>query len=310
MRKKTRKKTVSSPVDRRSVLKGTAMGLASLAIPFGTSDASVWESFFQKHFREMNDDEKQKVIDRMKTEYAEEYGVDFNIKTSQPIPGVLFGYGLDLSRCIGCRRCVYACVKENNQSRDPQIHWISVLQFEKGHKWVNIFEEATKYYNPHEVPEEEFFYMPVQCQQCENPPCVKVCPTQATWKERDGITVIDYNWCIGCRYCMAACPYGARHFNWGSPRIAKEEINPEVHYLGNRPRIKGVVEKCTFCVQRTRENPGRYPACVEICPVGARKFGNLLDPESEIRYCIENKRVFRLKEDLNTSPKFYYFFAT
>ncbi|KPK01307.1 MAG: 4Fe-4S ferredoxin [Nitrospira bacterium SG8_35_4] len=310
MRKNTKKKIVSRPVDRRSVLKGTVMGLASLAIPFGTADASIWESFFQKHFREMNDDEKQEVIERMKTEYAEEYGVDFNIRTTNPIPGVLFGYGLDLSRCIGCRRCVYGCVKENNQSRDPQIHWISVLQFEKGHKWVNIFEEATKYYNPHEVPEEDFFYMPVQCQQCENPPCVKVCPTQATWKERDGITVIDYNWCIGCRYCMAACPYGARHFNWGKPRVAKEELNPEVHYLGNRPRMKGVVEKCTFCIQRTRENPGRYPACVEICPVGARKFGNLLDPESEIRYCIENKRVFRLKEDLNTSPKFYYFFAT
>jgi molybdopterin-containing oxidoreductase family iron-sulfur binding subunit len=310
MRKNTKKKIVSGPVNRRSVLKGGAMGLASLAIPFGTSDASIWESFFQKHFREMSDDEKQEVIVRMEAEYAEEFGLDFNIKTTKPIPGVKFGYGLDLSRCIGCRRCVYACVKENNQSRDPQIHWISVLEFEKGEKWVNIFEEATKYYNPHEVPEEGRFYMPVQCQQCENPPCVKVCPTKATWKERDGITVVDYNWCIGCRYCMAACPYGARHFNWGKPRIAKDELNPEVHYLGNRPRVKGVVEKCTFCIQRTRENPGRYPACVEICPVGARKFGNLLDPESEIRYSIENKRVFRLKEDLNTSPKFYYFFAT
>jgi molybdopterin-containing oxidoreductase family iron-sulfur binding subunit len=310
MPKNTKKKIVSGPVDRRSVLKGTAMGLASLAIPFGTSDASIWESFFQKHFREMSDDEKQDVIKRMEKEYKAESSLDFNIKTSKLIDGVKYVYGLDLSRCIGCRRCVYACVKENNQSRDPQIHWISVLQFEKGHKWVNIFEEATKYYNPHEVPEEDFFYMPVQCQQCENPPCVKVCPTKATWKDRDGITVVDYNWCIGCRYCMAACPYGARHFNWGKPRIAKDEINPEVHYLGNRPRVKGVVEKCTFCIQRTRENPGRYPACVEICPVGARKFGNLLDPESEIRYSIENKRVFRLKEDLNTSPKFYYFFAT
>jgi Fe-S-cluster-containing dehydrogenase component len=310
MRNNTKKQINSGSVDRRSFIKGSAMGLASLAIPFGTADASVWEAFFQKHFREMNDDEKRKVIERMKTEYAEDFAVDFNIKTTKPIPGVKFGYGLDLSRCIGCRRCVYACVKENNQSRSPQIHWISVLRFEKGHKWVNVFEEATKYYNPTEVPEEEYFYMPVQCQQCENPPCVKVCPTQATWKERDGIVVVDYNWCIGCRYCMAACPYGARHFNWGKPRIAKEEINPEAHYLGNRPRMKGVVEKCTFCIQRTRENPGRYPACVEICPVGARKFGNLLDPESEIRYCIENKRVFRLKEDLNTSPKFYYFFAT
>lgn len=309
MLKKTGRHPSYKSVSRRSFLKGSAFGLASLAIPFGTSDASVWEAFFQKHFREMNDDEIKSVIKRMEKEYADEYKTDFKIKTTGPLPGVKFGYGLDLSRCIGCRRCVYACVKENNQSRDPQIHWITVLQFEKGERWVNVFEEADRYYNPQKVPEEGHFYMPVQCQQCENPPCVKVCPTQATWKERDGIVVVDYNWCIGCRYCMAACPYGARHFNWGKPQIDKSELNPDVHYLGNRPRYKGVVEKCTFCIQRTRENPGRYPACVEICPVGARKFGNLLDPESEIRYCIENKRVFRLKEDLNTSPKFYYFFS-
>jgi molybdopterin-containing oxidoreductase family iron-sulfur binding subunit len=106
---------------------------------------------------------------------------------------------------------------------------------------------------------------------------------------------------------MAACPYGARRFNWAAPNRKPEEINPNTHYLGNRPRYKGVVEKCTFCIQRTRN--GRYPACVEACPVGARKFGNLLDPNSEMRYLIEHKRVFRLKEDLNTYPKFYYFFA-
>jgi len=310
MPKNNAKNPCSKKVRRRTFLKGAALGLASFALPPAHADATFWESFFQKHFREMNEDELKSVISRLEEEYREEYDVQFNIKATKPIDGVQYGYGLDLSRCIGCRRCVYACVEENNQSRDPQIHWISVLQFEKGHKWVNIFEEATKYYNPHEVPEEEFFYMPVQCQQCENPPCVKVCPTKATWKERDGITVVDYNWCIGCRYCMAACPYGARRFNWGKPRVSKEEYNADVHYLGNRPRYKGVVEKCTFCIQRTREEPGRYPACVEICPVGARKFGNLLDPHSEIRYCIENKRVFRLKEDLNTSPKFYYFFAT
>ncbi|MCK5351218.1 4Fe-4S dicluster domain-containing protein, partial [bacterium] len=192
----------------------------------------------------------------------------------------------------------------------PQIHWITVLRFKKGDKWVNDLESADKYYNPDKVPEPGSFYMPTQCQQCENPPCVKACPTQATWSEDDGIVVVDYNWCIGCRYCMAACPYGARHFNWTKPGLPAEEINTQTHYLGNRPRYNGVVEKCTFCIQRTRKEQGQYPACVEICPVGARKFGNLLDPESEIRYCIENKRIFRLKEDLNTHPKFFYFFAT
>lgn len=310
MKDREKNRILTKHISRRDLLKGSAFGLASLAIPIGKADASFWEAFFQKHFREMNRDEVKAVIARLEEDYYKKYNKRFNIKTTEALPGTLFGYGLDLSRCIGCRRCVYACVKENNQSRDPQIHWITVLRFKKGEKWVNDLEEAEKYYYPDEVPEEGYFYMPVQCQQCENPPCVKVCPTQATWKEPDGIVVVDYNWCIGCRYCMAACPYGARRFNWGEPRIAREEINTNVHYLGNRPRYKGVVEKCTFCIQRTRGNPGRYPACVEICPVGARKFGNLLDPKSEIRYIIENKRVFRLKEDLNTQPKFFYFFAT
>jgi Fe-S-cluster-containing dehydrogenase component len=172
---------------------------------------------------------------------------------------------------------------------------------------VDILESGA-YYNPAEVPEQEAFYMPVQCQQCKNPPCVRVCPVKATWQEPDGITVVDYNWCIGCRCCMAACPYGARHFNWGPPTIPAGELNTRTHYLGNRPRPKGVVEKCTFCIQRSRA--GRYPACVEVCPVGARKFGNLLDPNSEIRYIIESKRVLLLKPELNTMPKFFYFYGT
>ncbi len=303
---KTVKKMDVIHLDRRTFLKGVALGLAGTALPLNKADASFWESFFQKHFKEMNDAEIKQVLGRLEREYEEKYKKVIKVGNQKAMPGVIFGYGLDLSRCIGCRRCVYACVEENNQSRDPQIHWISVLRFKKGEKWVDLVE-SEKYYNPEKVPEEGYFYMPVQCQQCKNPPCVRVCPTQATWKEPDGIVVIDYNWCIGCRYCMAACPYGARHFNWTDPGRKSGEINPQTHYLGNRPRYKGVVEKCTFCIQRTRN--GRYPACVEACPVGARKFGNLLDPNSEIRYAIEHKRVFRLKEDLNTYPTFYYFFA-
>jgi Fe-S-cluster-containing dehydrogenase component len=228
------------------------------------------------------------------------------VSGAKPLPGVEFAYALDLSRCIGCRRCVHACVEENNQSRDPQVQWIRVFEMEKG-KGVD-FSEADPYYDPPEVPEEGHFYVPVQCQQCRNAPCTKVCPTGATWTEPDGIVVVDYDWCIGCRYCMAACPYGARHFNWGEPAIPKDQLNTTTHVLGNRPRPQGVVEKCTFCIQRTRN--GRYPACVEVCPVGARKFGNLLDPDSEIRYIIEHKRVLVLKEDLNTLPRFFYFYAT
>jgi Fe-S-cluster-containing dehydrogenase component len=245
-------------------------------------------------------------IVELERQARERTGVDVKVSDAQAIPGVEFAYALDISRCVGCRRCVYACVQENNQSREPQLHWIKVLSMEK-EKGVDL-AHADPYYEPETVPEEGHFYMPVQCQQCRDAPCTKVCPTGATWVEKDGIVVIDYDWCIGCRYCMAACPYGARHFNWTEPSIPKDEVNPNTHYLGNRPRPKGVVEKCTFCIQRTRA--GRYPACVEVCPVGARKFGNLLDPDSEIRYIIEHKRVMVLKADLNTAPRFFYFYAT
>ncbi len=247
----------------------------------------------------------RELVRELEKEYSAHYGRDVQVADTPPIPGVVFAYALDLSRCVGCRRCVYACVAENNQSRDPQVHWIRVLEMEK-ERGID-FAHADAYYEAEEVPQPGHFYVPVQCQQCRNAPCTKVCPTGATWTEPDGIVVIDYDWCIGCRCCMAACPYGARHFNWKTPGLPSAELNASTHYLGNRPRPKGVVEKCTFCIQRTRV--GRYPACVEACPVGARKFGNLLDPDSEIRYIIEHKRVVVLKEELNTMPKFFYFYG-
>ncbi len=288
-------------MDRRQFIKGATSSLAALTL--SGCDEQV-EEYLQKHFTEMSKEELEAARERIKRKYKAKYGVDFKMSTKGPIPDVLFSYGLDLSRCIGCRRCVYACVNENNQSRKPEIHWIRVLRMENGSMDL---EKSEHYYEGGMVPKEGYYTMPVQCQQCENPPCVKVCPTGATWQEQDGIVVVDYNWCIGCRYCMAACPYWARRYNFSEPGISKDEINTNTHYLGNRPRTRGVVEKCTFCVQRTRE--GRYPACVEACPVGARKFGNILDPESEISKVIETKRVFRLKSDLNTRPKFYYFFS-
>ena len=136
-------------------------------------------------------------------------------------------------------------------------------------------------------------------------PILKACPTKATWMEPDGIVVVDYDWCIGCRYCIAACPYYGRRFNWNEPVVPINEMTKKQHYLGNRMRSRGQMEKCTFCVQRSRE--GRNPACVEACPTGARVFGNLLDPKSEIRFVLKNKKVFRLKEDLGKDPKFWYF---
>jgi molybdopterin-containing oxidoreductase family iron-sulfur binding subunit len=297
----TMKKAHTQVMNRRTFLKGAGGLAASLA--FG--GCNTIEEFIQSHFNEMSPDELERVKARLLQKYRKKYRREFVLGAEPADPEVLFAYGLDLSRCIGCRRCVYACVQENNLSRRPQIQWIRVLRFEHG---TLNFEEADHYYEANMLPEEGYFYMPIQCQQCENPPCVKVCPSKATWKESDGIVVVDYNWCIGCRYCISGCPYWARRLNFVDPEIDREELNTNLHYLGNRPRMRGVVEKCTFCIQRVRK--GRYPACVEACPVGARKFGNILDPESEISKVIKTKRIFRLKEDLNTQPKFYYFFAT
>ena len=172
--------------------------------------------------------------------------------------------------------------------------------------WEGLIAKRADSTYDHPVPAEGKHYLPVQCQQCDAPPCVDVCPVEATWKESDGIVVVDYNWCIGCRYCEAACPYHARRFNWKKPEIPAAEVNPNQGYLSNRIRPQGVMEKCTFCLHRVRE--GRLPACLEACPTGARVFGNVLDPKSEIRWVLDNKRVFVLKEELGTRPRFFYFF--
>jgi molybdopterin-containing oxidoreductase family iron-sulfur binding subunit len=293
---------------RRDFLKTAGVGLGALVGVPGAARAFDFEALFQRHFRELTQEDLDNVIRRLERQYSEKYGKPFEVDAIGPHDEVVFGYGLDIARCLGCRRCVYGCIGENNQSRDPEIHWIRVLEYEQDHATRSIdLDEGYPFYDHEQVPAEGKLYLPVACQQCEKPPCVAACPTQATWQEPDGIVVIDYDWCIGCRYCMAACPYGARHFNWVEPEIPADEVNPETHYLGNRPRPHGVVEKCTWCIQRSRN--GRYPACVEVCPVGARKFGNLLDPNSEIRYLLEHKRTFALKAELATNPKFFYFYG-
>jgi len=308
-------KAENKKLTRRRLLKKIGItGVSGVAVASGTAlAAQVTEdgveefsdslaSLFQTHYRRMSPEEVEATIARLQRKTKRKYGKKISIDTTPPLPNVLFGYALNISKCKGYRKCVDACVEENNQGRDTQIQYIRVLEMERGS--MNL-EESNHYYDPETVPQKGKFYMPVQCMQCENPPCVRACPVKATWKETDGVVVIDYDWCIGCRYCMTACPYWARHFNWNEPELPPEELNPVTHYLGNRPRSKGVMEKCMFCVQRTRK--GKQPACMEACPTGARVFGNLLDPESEIRYILENKTVFRLKEDLGTEPKFWYF---
>jgi len=300
-------------VGRRTAVRAIAAGLVAgtglaktacspFADPASREEAALkWEEYFKRNFRLMTAEEQQESIRRLTRLHELKTGQRLDMKATGPRSGVLYGYAFNISKCRGYMDCVNACVRENNLDRASRMQYIKIFEQKKGR--MSLESANANYY--HEVPVDGRFYLGTQCFQCENPPCVDVCPVRATWKEPDGIVVVDYDWCIGCRYCQAACPYFARRFNWSEPQVPVEEINPTQHYLGNRLRKKGVMEKCTFCIQRTRD--GKNPACVEACPTGARIFGNLLDAKSEIRWVLANKKVFRLREDLGTEPKFWYF---
>jgi molybdopterin-containing oxidoreductase family iron-sulfur binding subunit len=301
-------------VDRRLALKVLAGGMAAGAQALGAcaplSGATgaerevkllAWREYIKGNYRDMTDAERAETIARLERLAKVRSGVDVTIQSTGAQPGVVFGYAFNISKCQGFRRCVEACINENNLDRSADTQYIRIFEMEDG---VIDLDHADATFQ-HEVPAEGHFYLGTQCFQCADPPCVKVCPVGATWQEPDGITVVDYDWCIGCRYCVAACPYWARRFNFSRPEVPADEVNPNQHYLGNRARKAGVVEKCTFCIHRSRK--GQQPACVEACPTGARVFGNLLDPDSEIRWVLANKRIFRLKEDLKTEPRFWYF---
>jgi Fe-S-cluster-containing dehydrogenase component len=289
-------------VTRRSFLAAVGATAAAACGCDGPRRAALWEEFVQQHYKRLSEDDKRAIFARLEDAVRRRHGVRVHVADPAPMRGMEYGYALNLSACVGCRRCEYACAAENNTSRDPEVHYLKVLQMESGS--MDVERARVGYDGP--VPAAGHFYMPVQCQQCRDAPCVKACPVGATWTEPDGITVVDYNWCIGCRYCEAACPYFARRFNFSEPDLRPSEINPDQGYLSNRLRPVGVVEKCTFCLHRVRR--GEYPACLEACPTGARKFGNLLDPTSEVRQVIDTKRVYVLHEDAGTSPRFYYFF--
>jgi len=302
----------AKPCDRREFLKGAAKaaaigGAAMLSGcgsgMFGSNEALSlqWQEYFKKNYRLMTQEEKDETVRRLERLAKMKKGVNIQMSSQPPIEGVLFGYAFNVSRCEGYMECVAACVKENNLDRKSNTQYIRIFEMEHGQMSPEVGDG--KFF--HEVPVEDHFYMGVQCYHCQNAPCVKACPTKATWQEPDGIVVVDYDWCIGCRYCIAACPYYGRRFNWNDPEVPLEEMTKKQHYLGNRMRGRGQMEKCTFCVQRSRN--GRLPACVEACPTGARVFGNLLDPDSEIRFVLKNKKVFRFKEELGTDPKFWYF---
>ncbi|MFH1487048.1 MAG: sulfate reduction electron transfer complex DsrMKJOP subunit DsrO [Chloroflexota bacterium] len=215
--------------------------------------------------------------------------------SSQTVAGKNWAMVIRLGTCKdGCTDCIDACHRVHNVPHlgnpKDEVKWI----------WTVPHEEAFPE-QKHEFIAEALRESPaiVLCNHCENPPCARVCPTGATWKREDGIVMMDYHRCIGCRYCMAACPYGSRSFNWREPRPFIEELN-----LDFPTRTKGVVEKCNFCEERLAK--GLLPACVEACKEKALVFGDLHAPDSEVRKLLSEHYSLRRKPGLGTEPKVYY----
>lgn len=197
---------------------------------------------------------------------------------------VRLGMVIDLKRCIGCHTCTIACKEEN--ATQPEVFWTRVLEREEG-----------KYPNARRV------FFPVLCNHCQNPPCLKVCPSGATSQRKDGIVLVDYDKCIGCRACMTACPYQARFFLRDSRTYYPGVITP-FEAVGYAKYSKGTITKCTFCTHRVDQ--GLEPACVQACITKARIFGDLDDPDSEVQRVMRDRHSFQLRDELGTEPSVYY----
>ena len=200
-----------------------------------------------------------------------------------------YGMVINLDRCMGCDTCSNACKMENNVPMG--MLWNRVIS-----QGCEDIEDAVGTY-----PNLSRSFLPIMCQHCENPACMRVCPTGATYKDDMGRVLVNYDKCIGCRMCMAACPYNARCFNWNEP-VRDPDFNYGHKDVPVRP--KGVAEKCTFCKERT--DMGQEPMCVVCCPSRARVFGDLDDPESEVSKLIRERGGYTLLPEYGTRPQVYY----
>ncbi|MCI8469666.1 MAG: 4Fe-4S dicluster domain-containing protein [Eggerthellaceae bacterium] len=202
-----------------------------------------------------------------------------------------YGFAIDQQRCIGCHTCSVACKIENNLPDD--MWWNRILT--DGGAEMDI--------PAGEFPNSTIEYVPLNCQHCENPACAKVCPVGATYRDEEtGIVRQDADKCIGCRMCVAACPYtGVRSFNWEEPQFM---LGMDLGDEDVPPHQKHTVEKCTMCYQRVAK--GHEPACVPACPGRARIWGDLDDPESEVSKLIKSRSVKQLLPEKGTKPSVYY----
>jgi len=203
---------------------------------------------------------------------------------------------IDFQKCRwdeGCNQCVHACKQAHNIPDVPEkaheVKWIWKQPYQ------DVFPQQSQWVDPALTSHP----LMLLCNHCSNPPCTKVCPTGATWKRADGIVMMDWHRCIGCRYCMAACPYDSRSFDFADPRPDIANINPEFP-----TRTKGVVEKCNFCEERLAR--GLCPACVEGCREHAMIFGDLNDPASEIRSALHTRYAMQRSPELGTGPSVFY----
>ncbi len=196
-----------------------------------------------------------------------------------------YGLVIDLKKCVGCNACTMACKAEN---KTPFGVWWAKVQLKEEGKF----------------PAVKVQYTPMQCMHCQKAPCVDVCPTGATFKRPDGIIAIDSAKCIGCKLCQVACPYGARAFIDKVQGYYPDKGLTGLEQVGYAAHRAGVIEKCTFCVDRVTK--GEPPACVETCPSYARVFGDLSDPNSEVSKLIAARKGYQLKPELGTDPSVYY----
>jgi len=222
-----------------------------------------------------------------------------------------WGMVIDLDKCTGCQSCSVACKAENNVPHgSPEEHSRRTAPF-----WHKVIAASNGKY-----PTLSIDLIPMPCMHCDDAPCVTVCPAQATYKREDGIVIQNFRRCIGCKYCIVACPYGARSFNYKEPEdepYNRPDLPPERADRGVWPfphRVHGVVEKCTFCFHRIDAaiEEGKVvgeevlPACAEACPARAIAFGDLGDPASHVSQLLASRQATRLREEMGTSPKVYY----